>query len=430
MLPCCSAMDTAGVMYVLLLSEAARGIVLPSLTEGILESGGSLATVAYAIALFSLGRLVATLPLAYLAEWQSTRASVIAACATSVVGHVLYANFAGVSDAQTIVLVSRFLIGVGTGTVGTCRGFVAHSSMADRTRLMAIAGLAQSAGFALSPSVALVFPGGLALPGICMALANLAAVMGAAVWMPSSDPVSSESNDSVSRALSSSEEKRAIALFMVLNVVLRGVLADAEALVPAERRIVFDGDGTRDQVVAAARFFFVLGVFGCICFALIDPVVKRTRISERALFVAGVALVGVGQVFLMDEVHGASTKLFTAGAVLVWCVGSPITTTFSVSLFSKALGSKPQAVLLSWITVAGSIGRIAFPLAGVRMPGVAMWGANAALCALCAGLIACFVPPSSSSSSSRKPRRAAVSSTRYGAVDEAGSALLNHSPSP
>jgi len=383
--------DLAIVLYVLFLTEAARGIVLPTLALGILSAGGSLASVGSAVALFSLGRLVATLPLAYLAEWQSTRMSVLVACVLSMSGHVVYAAFAGVPKLEWAVLTSRFVIGLGTGTVGVCRGYVARSPMSDRTRRMALAGLAQFAGFALSPAVALAFSD-YTTPAVCMVVLNFAAVGGVVIFLPRKDPECE--NDTTEEALPTVDARRLEAhgfvVFMLLNVVLRGVLADAEALVPAAHDVIFD-DVDKDAISDSAEFFVLLGVFGCACFLLIDPFVRKVHcMNEVMLFCSGIFLICLGCLFLIDQVHGANFGIFTLGAVLIWCLGSPLVQTFTIALFSKLLGSKPQAVSLSWITTAGSIGRIIFPLLGVRMPSAAMWGVNMVLCVLCICAIAWF----------------------------------------
>ena len=379
--------DLAVVLLVVLLSESARGVVLPSLARGLLGQGCDEGTVSAAIACFSLGRLAATMPLAYVGARRGTRHVVMAAAGVSVAGHLLYAMFVGVPGRQVTIVLSRLIIGIGTGSFGACRGYIAsRTSVAERTRLVALSGMFQFAGFAIAPGFALMFPD-LESPGVVMLLLNVLVIMGALVYMPLSDPVAPSVDDTSFTSKTEAMEGTTFCVFMFLNVVLRGILADGETLIPVQHAAVFEVLDDDSEIEDCANFFFVLGIFGSICFLAIDPVIRRSGLSELAVFIFGILMVALGGIFLIDPVHGKSTKLFTVGAALIWCLGSPITQTFTISLYSKLLGTKPQTIALGWLTTAGSIGRIVFPIGALRLTSIELWTTNAALCILCIVLL-------------------------------------------
>lgn len=51
-----------------------------------------------------------------------------------------------------------------------------------------------------------------------------------------------------------------------------------------------------------------------------------------------------------------------AGCILVWSLGSPVSSTATVASFSAVLGKKPQGLAMGVIGAAGSMGRIILPL--------------------------------------------------------------------
>jgi len=149
-------------------------------------------------------------------------------------------------------------------------------------------------------------------------------------------------------------------MFLALNFGLRGTLANAEVLGPVAQQALNAGD--EDVIEDTGAFFSVLGVIGCGVYLALDPLVRRSGVGEHAVFVLGMLVMGLGCVFLIDQVFAGSMAVFTVGAFLLWCVASPITQTYTIALLSKTMGSKPQAVVMGWLTVAGSLGRIAFAL--------------------------------------------------------------------
>ena len=195
------------------------------------------------------------------------------------------------------------------------------------------------------------------------------------------------------------QQHRELLLFMgffFLNVVLRGILANVETFAPLQlhqlrsspTNFTPDSNSTIDtqEVVIIGEpstnnggggvvdeYFLILGVLGCLVFLVLDKLIKK-GIADYRLLGFGISSLTLGLLFLVllendahEEVNWTDWARFYLGTVLVWSVSSPICQTLTISIVSRLLGGKPQAVWLSWLTAAGSLGRIIFPLFGAKL---------------------------------------------------------------
>lgn len=144
--------DLLIVFLVLLLSETARGIVLPTLSPYVNFLGGNAVILGYAVAAFSVGRFVSTIGLGYLSTTKSYKVVLVASTAICIVGNVIYG--CGEFWGPYVVLASRFITGFGAGTLSVIRAYVAHVTTAkERTKYMSILGAVQFFGFAIMPGI-------------------------------------------------------------------------------------------------------------------------------------------------------------------------------------------------------------------------------------------------------------------------------------
>jgi len=74
------------VYWVVLASEAGRGLVLPSQWPYLSSLGGSTTQLGLLVASFSFGRMVANLPFGYLSDLFSVKSVLIAASAIQILG--------------------------------------------------------------------------------------------------------------------------------------------------------------------------------------------------------------------------------------------------------------------------------------------------------------------------------------------------------
>ena len=170
----------------LLLSESTRGLVLSSLfayASRVAAGSGTdgAALLGYAVASFSAGRLVSSFALAAVAARGVPFARILSICfAVQVLGGVLYAlcgSLGGGTGAAVLLVLSRFVVGFGSGVLPTCRAVVADvTEPAERTHTFAVLSFAKYAGYALVPGVGVFFGESSTVP----------AITSVAVWVPPS----------------------------------------------------------------------------------------------------------------------------------------------------------------------------------------------------------------------------------------------------
>jgi ceroid-lipofuscinosis MFS transporter 7 len=121
--------------YVILLmccfiGDTARGLMMPTLWPFVSSMGGNLVWQGLIVAAFSLGRVISSpifgaLADAYGYKWVLAGCNLIIVC-----GSLLYSQSSTLGE----LFVSQLIIGIGTGTLGVTRGYVAeNSTKRDRT---------------------------------------------------------------------------------------------------------------------------------------------------------------------------------------------------------------------------------------------------------------------------------------------------------
>lgn len=285
-------------------------------------------------------------------------------------------------------------MGLGTGNFSVVRAYIAAlTSAEDRTRYMGWSGAVQFVGFALMPlmssllylakfSVGPLEFNAFTLPGYLLVVVNLL-LLPAVLWLERRELRSSGKSRSCSPAdAGKSDAYHSLWLLLLctyvgLNFVGRGVLALAEVLGPVDFLTLWE-DANYTQA-DAGLFFAALGAVGLVFYLGADFITKHI-ISEEKFLVIGFASMILGLVTLLfQEVH---FLVFALGSFWLWSVGSPVTQTLTLSLFSKALGDRPQGVWMACIASAGSVGRILFPILTGILPEPLVFIAGAIACLL------------------------------------------------
>ena len=142
---------------VLAISEAARGIVVATLSLYVAALGGSSLYLSALVAAFSVGRLLSSIALGYASEHFPLRTLLLASLALALAGHVLfilppYLSWLSPALPLCALLLARLLTGFATGTLSLARAFTsAHTAKSERTRFMSWLGIVQFAGYAFTP---------------------------------------------------------------------------------------------------------------------------------------------------------------------------------------------------------------------------------------------------------------------------------------
>lgn len=145
------------VCLVILVGDMSRGVFFPSMWPLVDSLGGSSVTLGYAVASFSFGRILVS-PL--FGRWSVTHGysnTLFLSCSILLLGTILYAQTQNVGRPEFLIL-AQICLGIGSGTLGVTRAFVADvSAQRNRTTYMAWITAVQYAGFTVTPFIGSLF---------------------------------------------------------------------------------------------------------------------------------------------------------------------------------------------------------------------------------------------------------------------------------
>lgn len=145
------------ICLVILIGDMSRGVFFPSMWPLVSELGGTQVTLGYSVAAFSFGRILVS-PL--FGSWSVTYGytkTLLLSCMILLLGTLLYAQVQNVGNPQFLIF-SQTILGVGSGTLGVTRAFVADiTAQRNRTRYMAWITAVQYGGFTVTPFVGAIF---------------------------------------------------------------------------------------------------------------------------------------------------------------------------------------------------------------------------------------------------------------------------------
>lgn len=145
------------VCFVVLIGDMSRGVFFPSMWPLVDSLGGSSVTLGYCVAAFSFGRILVN-PL--FGSWSMTYGyskTLTLSCSILLLGTFLYAQVQNVGRAEFLI-VAQTCLGIGSGTLGVTRAFVAEvTAQRNRTTYMAWLTAVQYAGFTVTPFFGALF---------------------------------------------------------------------------------------------------------------------------------------------------------------------------------------------------------------------------------------------------------------------------------
>lgn len=145
------------VCLVILVGDMSRGVFFPSMWPLVESLGGTSVTLGYCVASFSFGRILVS-PL--FGRWSVTYGyskTLLLSCTILLLGTFLYAQVQNVGS-PAFLIAAQICLGVGSGTLGVTRAFVAEvTAQRNRTTYMAWITAVQYAGFTVTPFVGALF---------------------------------------------------------------------------------------------------------------------------------------------------------------------------------------------------------------------------------------------------------------------------------
>ncbi|KAF0709320.1 hypothetical protein As57867_005971, partial [Aphanomyces stellatus] len=370
------------VNFVEFAAESSRGIVMPTLFLYCQSVGGSLADMGLLTSVFSVGRLVSSCLFGIMCDRVGFRAVYLLSSTLGLLGNLVYVLAdPHVGNSLIVLVVSRFLVGFGAGNRSVCRADVAKLTTVTQ-RLPYITALCMVVffGYALTPGVGALLTGfdwsiaglhihPLTAPGVVLIVLNAITFVAMlccydetidatdAPPEPTTMTTPAQDNTAV-YDLPTRLVYLGVAVFMLLNVVGRGILSVFETInVPLYLQVTSAATATAAE--QAATFQFNMGLLGLIAYVAIE--VFRRSITDTMWLLIGLAamLLGNGVLLVLAPL---SFPEFAIGIFFIWSVGSPFVTAVSVAAFSKILGSRQQGTWMGILGSTASVSRIILPL--------------------------------------------------------------------
>ena len=141
------------VCLVVLLGDMSRGCMFPTLWPLVESIGGNSVTLGYAVAAFSFGRILVSPVFGSWSHRYGYTRTLTLSVTIILAGTLLYAQVVNVGRPEFLVL-AQMVLGVGSGTLGVTRAFVADvTPTRNRTTYMAWLTAVQYAGFTVTPLI-------------------------------------------------------------------------------------------------------------------------------------------------------------------------------------------------------------------------------------------------------------------------------------
>lgn len=391
------------IAYVVLLGDSVRGIFFPTLWPLVKSLGGTRAHQGAIVGAFSLGRVLVSPYYGARSTAKGYRGVLVFAHVVIVAGALLYSRV----DSLASLFVAQVVLGLGCGTLGVTRAYVAEAVPRERRTVglgrltaMQYAGLTTTSflGSLLSkvgasleddPRLALLnvsrltFAAYAVLAGALVALALLAHPSFADFIPAHRSAARAGVDDPPASAADDAKHFRLVCVGLALNVITKGCIGCYETLGVqyAAANLGLSGPVTGYYVSAC-------GVVG-VCFLLSFPLLGRC-FDDVELMVGGVAIMVASCVGMISRAHSGHDFAVWVGALsAMYACGYPIGHTAAIGWFSKAMGRRPQGMLMGLFASAGSLARIVFPLASGL--GADAFGSDAVFAVLATLLGATFV---------------------------------------
>lgn len=358
------------VYWITLVSEASRGLMLPSTWPYFSDLGGSKATLGVFVASFSMGRMATTIPLGYLSDSHPTSTVLIYASLIQVFGHLIYA----LAPNLAVLFFSRIVVGFGSATMSVCRAHLTRAVPSSlRTHHFAYLSALQFIGFAVLPGAGgllALLPAydpsswvkfnGFTYPAYVLVISNVISII--LIYILYLNPL--EPSYRRRQAGNSSEEPVergpdvfALIVCLLVNVVFRGVVAEFETV---STPFLMEQFG---MTYGGASFCIsIIGFFGLFVYLGFKPIAKR--FTDRTLVFFGLVIVLLGCLPLSVPVLAdhMTTQVYVFCLGLTWSLAYPIGQTAILSLFSKVLAGLPAGGFLGIFSATGSLARVGFAM--------------------------------------------------------------------
>mmetsp|Transcript_18324 Transcript_18324/g.39640 ORF Transcript_18324/g.39640 Transcript_18324/m.39640 type:complete len:654 (+) Transcript_18324:146-2107(+) len=383
-----------GVVFV---GEMARGILLPTLWGFVQDLGGDTVTMGWSVAAFSFGRVVTSPLFGWLSVHSGYQLTLAVALALLSLGAFLY-GMNGVVGSPYFLIMAQSVMGIGSGTLGVTRAYVAEVSPKKlRTRYLAYLAMTRDAGFTITPffgsALSYYFTndeGGdvnvvngkffkldqYTSPAFLLFLFCVAELFMVVFFLEHRRrEVMPRLTRKISSRLKVTKQPPAAVVMgqaktvldmsvidvtiwgvVALNVISKGALSTYETLGVKLAEEVFGIPSTTVGVTIG-----ICGVIGVLLLLNFKYISKC--FTDVQLVIGGQLFFAIGIAIMTDYGKGnMSLAKFISGFFFIFALGFPINDTSIVGLFSKVCGNKPQGTLQGLLAMSSAIARLVVPI--------------------------------------------------------------------
>jgi multidrug resistance protein len=346
-------------MFTAFVDMIGSSMILPLVPYYATRMGATGLAVGFILASFSIGQLVSAPSWGRFSDRYGRRPAIILGLVVSVVAYIVFA-YAG---SLAMLLVSRFVQGVGAGTVGVLQAYVADAMKEeDRAQSLGWLSAATSLGVVIGPAFGslLVVLWGHRAPGLGAAILCLGIIgfawrylreaTGETTHIPTGELRPRAGRAALLRVLSHSNE--AAPRLIWIYAVAIGAFYGTGQLIPL---MLVDRFGVTEKTVGF--FFMYFGLMGVIIRTLLlGPVVrwlKEPRVARMGLvfLAAGLCLASTSRSYL---------SLFTAFTLMP--LGTAFVFPCVTSLLSRVVPANERGLQMGVQQTYGGISRVAFPI--------------------------------------------------------------------
>ncbi|CAJ1965809.1 unnamed protein product [Cylindrotheca closterium] len=374
------------VCLAILIGDMSRGVMFPSLWQLVEALGGTSVTQGYAVAAFSFGRILVS-PM--FGTWSVTHGysqTLLISCSILLLGTLFYAQAQNVGRPEFLIL-SQTLLGIGSGTLGVTRAFVAEvTATRNRTTYMAWITAVQYAGFTVTPFVGAFFNKVLEDTDVNIGWIRINMFTAPAYFMSitvaltiymllmhfqdrarSQNPKDIKKMSAKRAAIDDHANQMTmvglsiydccIVGCMLLNVATKGSIGCFETLGISIAESLFGISSTMAGTIVGSCG--TIGVISLLSMGKISQFLSDIQMICGGMFVMAI---GILSLTFVEENGDNPSWVYMLSFFLIYSIGYPISHTAVISLFSKIVGRRPQGTLLGWFASAGSLARLVFPV--------------------------------------------------------------------
>ena len=351
------------VCFVILIGDMSRGVFFPSMWPLVESLGGSKVMLGYSVAAFSFGRVLMNPVFGSWSHQIGYSRTLLMSCTVLLVGTMVYGQVQNVGRPEFLI-VAQTILGLGSGTLGVTRAFVADvTARRNRTKYMAWITAVQYGGFTVTPAFGALFSkvlgdweyrNGLLRFNMYTAPAYfMSCVILLTLYLLSTHfqgrnrfhhaAVAQTKKTARRQAIDQVANRMTFLQLtvydccmlgcMLLNVTTKGSIASFETLGIAIAQEYFDMMASRAGIIIA-----VCGAIGVV--SLLNMGLLEQRFSDVAIIIGGMLVMAVGILslsFISTEQDVANHSWsYVLAMFLIYSVGYPIGHTAVIGLFSKS----------------------------------------------------------------------------------------------